>query len=38
MSATSSVGGVAEGWTAYNISADPRSGIGDWSADELLPT
>lgn len=28
-------GGVAEGWTAYNISADPRSGIGDWSADEL---
>lgn len=28
-------GGVAEGWNAYNISADKESGIGDWSADEL---
>jgi mono/diheme cytochrome c family protein len=28
-------GGVAEGWNAYNISADKTSGIGDWSADEL---
>lgn len=28
-------GGVAEGWSAYNISADATSGIGDWSAEEL---
>ena len=28
-------GGVAEGWNAYNISADKVSGIGDWSAEEL---
>jgi mono/diheme cytochrome c family protein len=28
-------GGVAEGWNAYNISADQVSGIGDWSAEEL---
>ncbi|OYW34737.1 MAG: alcohol dehydrogenase [Rhizobiales bacterium 17-65-6] len=28
-------GGVAEGWTAYNISSDKISGIGDWSAQEL---
>jgi len=28
-------GGVAEGWNAYNISADKVSGIGDWSAEDL---
>ena len=28
-------GGVAEGWNAYNISADRVSGIGDWSAEQL---
>jgi mono/diheme cytochrome c family protein len=28
-------GGVAEGWNAYNISADKVSGIGDWSVEEL---
>jgi mono/diheme cytochrome c family protein len=28
-------GGVAEGWNAYNISAEHVSGIGDWSAEEL---
>jgi mono/diheme cytochrome c family protein len=28
-------GGAAEGWNAYNISADKVSGIGDWSAEEL---
>lgn len=28
-------GGVAEGWNAYNISADKVSGIGDWSVGEL---
>ncbi|MBS7546418.1 c-type cytochrome [Ancylobacter oerskovii] len=28
-------GATAEGWTAYNISADKVSGIGDWSAEEL---
>lgn len=28
-------GGVAEGWNAYNISADKVSGIGDWSAEQL---
>lgn len=28
-------GGVAEGWNAYNISADKMSGIGDWSAEDL---
>jgi mono/diheme cytochrome c family protein len=28
-------GGVAEGWNAYNISADTVSGIGDWSVEEL---
>ena len=29
-------GGVAEGWNAYNISADKVSGIGDWSEEELI--
>jgi mono/diheme cytochrome c family protein len=28
-------GGAAEGWTAYNITSDPVSGIGDWSPEEL---
>jgi mono/diheme cytochrome c family protein len=28
-------GAVAEGWNAYNISADEASGIGDWSVEEL---
>ena len=28
-------GGVAEGWNAYNISADKVSGIGAWSTEEL---
>ncbi|MGO4285926.1 c-type cytochrome [Bosea sp. TAB14] len=28
-------GGVAEGWLAYNITADKPAGIGAWSADEL---
>ena len=28
-------GGVAEGWNAYNISADKVSGIGDWTAEQL---
>jgi mono/diheme cytochrome c family protein len=28
-------GGVAEGWIAYNITSDPTSGVGGWSAEEL---
>ena len=28
-------GGVAEGWNAYDISADTVSGIGDWSVADL---
>ena len=28
-------GGVAEGWSAYNITSDPVSGVGDWSVAEL---
>jgi mono/diheme cytochrome c family protein len=28
-------GGAAEGWSAYNITSDPSSGIGSWSAEEL---
>lgn len=28
-------GGSAEGWTAYNITADPQSGIGDWTPAEV---
>jgi mono/diheme cytochrome c family protein len=28
-------GGVAEGWIAYNITSDPTSGVGDWSAEQL---
>lgn len=28
-------GGIAEGWNAYNISSDPDSGVGGWSAQEL---
>jgi mono/diheme cytochrome c family protein len=28
-------GGVAEGWLAYNITGDPTSGVGAWSAEEL---
>ena len=28
-------GAQAEGWNAYNITSDPDSGIGSWSAEEL---
>ncbi|MDZ5645771.1 cytochrome c [Nitrospirillum sp. BR 11828] len=28
-------GGQAEGWNAYNITPDPTSGIGTWSAPEI---
>jgi mono/diheme cytochrome c family protein len=28
-------GGTAEGWSAYNITSDPISGVGSWSAEEL---
>ena len=28
-------GGQAEGWNAYNITADPDTGIGAWTADQL---
>jgi len=28
-------GGVAEGWRAYNITADPNSGVGAWREAEL---
>jgi mono/diheme cytochrome c family protein len=28
-------GGTAEGWSAYNITRDPISGVGSWSAEEL---
>jgi mono/diheme cytochrome c family protein len=28
-------GGTAEGWSAYNITSDRSSGVGDWSAHEL---
>ena len=28
-------GGMAEGWRAYNLSSDPQSGIGTWSAEEM---
>lgn len=28
-------GGLAEGWNAYNISADKISGVGDWSVEAL---
>jgi len=28
-------GGEAEGWTAYNITADKDSGVGGWSEEEL---
>lgn len=28
-------GGSAEGWTAYDISSDPRTGIGGWTPQEL---
>jgi mono/diheme cytochrome c family protein len=28
-------GGVAEGWNAYNISADKGTGIGNWTPEEL---
>lgn len=29
-------GGIAEGWIAYNITSDPISGIGDWSAQAFV--
>jgi len=29
-------GGLAEGWRAYNLSSDQESGIGTWTADDLL--
>ena len=28
-------GATTQGWTAYNISSDPRAGIGAWSVDEI---
>jgi mono/diheme cytochrome c family protein len=28
-------GGVAEGWTAYNLTSDPISGVGDWSKEDV---
>lgn len=28
-------GGAAEGWNAYNITSDRRSGVGEWSPGEL---
>jgi mono/diheme cytochrome c family protein len=28
-------GGVAEGWRAYNLSSDQKSGIGSWSAADF---
>jgi len=28
-------GGQAEGWLSYNITSDKRTGVGDWSADDL---
>ncbi len=28
-------GGQAEGWNAYNITVDPDTGIGAWTADQL---
>jgi mono/diheme cytochrome c family protein len=28
-------GGVADGWSAYNITSDPIAGIGAWSEDDL---
>jgi mono/diheme cytochrome c family protein len=28
-------GGVAEGWTAYNITLDAQSGVGDWTPAEI---
>lgn len=28
-------GGVADGWRAYNLSSDAKSGIGAWSAEDL---
>ena len=28
-------GGAAEGWNAYNITSDPVSGVGGWSAQDL---
>ncbi|WP_374470331.1 cytochrome c [Phenylobacterium sp.] len=29
-------GETMQGWTAWNITSDPRHGIGAWSADELV--
>ncbi|WP_256215324.1 c-type cytochrome [Sphingobium sp. AP50] len=28
-------GGAAEGWNAYNISSDRKSGIGDWTPQQI---
>ncbi len=28
-------GGIADGWSAYNITSDPIAGIGAWSSDDL---
>src|SRR3984957_2857388 len=28
-------GGVAEGWQAYNITTDPSTGVGEWTAQQL---
>jgi mono/diheme cytochrome c family protein len=29
-------GETIQGWTAWNITADPRHGVGAWSADDLV--
>ncbi|HEU4624681.1 MAG TPA: cytochrome c [Steroidobacteraceae bacterium] len=29
-------GGMAEGWRAYNLSSDKESGIGNWSAEDMI--
>ncbi len=29
-------GGMIEGWFAPNLAADPRTGLGDWSHDDLV--
>jgi len=28
-------GATTQGWKAYNITSDPRAGIGNWSAEEI---
>ena len=29
-------GALTQGWKAYNITSDPRTGIGNWSSDEIV--